>query len=203
MGLFGGIKKALGFAARVGLSKLTGGASDIVLKKLKGTGQVKQVLAKKGMPTTAQDRALVNKLFPDAVNPSIKQTEQVLDAAGSRAGVPGYPKRVGKNGKTGKRKYLTDLMGRRIPPMPPEYKAQGGDLEMYRENMTPEYRGYDESGKMYPLAARLKNGKKKKLKGTGRSTPQAQKMKALAATWRGLGGQAGTGQSFFAWKAGR
>jgi len=176
MGLFGsilkGVKKVAGFAAKTGLSKLTGGASDIVLKKLKGTGQVKAVLAKTGIPPTEQDKALVNKLFPDRVNPSVKQTERVLDVAGYQAGVPGYskPKKVGKGGRVGKSSRLTE---------PPEWD-----------------RSYSGNGTG-------KKPKKKKLKGTGKSTPQAQKMKALAAQWRGLGGQAGTGQTFFAWKAGR
>lgn len=100
MGLFGSIFKLGKGLARAALSKATGGVSEQVLKKLKGRGQVKMVTAKTGMPPTEQEKALVNKAFPDEYNPSVKQTEQVL--AGVKARAEG--KRVGKGGRTGKTK---------------------------------------------------------------------------------------------------
>lgn len=180
MGLFGGLfkiaKKVVGTGAKMVASKLTGGASDIVLKKLKGTGQLKATTAKTGMPTTEQERALVNKAFPDQLNPSIKQTEYIIDEAGQRAGV--IAKRRGATGKA-----------RRT--MKPRYSDQHLE-EAYAAGWRPA-----------PAKKAPKKKAPKKTKGTGKTTSQAQKMKALAAEWRAAGGQQGTGQTFFAWKAGR
>lgn len=76
MGLFGGLFKVIGKVARAGLSSATHGASEQVLKVLKGRGGPKQVIAKQGMPATNQEKALVNKLLP--IEPRLKTTERVL-----------------------------------------------------------------------------------------------------------------------------
>lgn len=203
MGLFGsvfkGIKKAAGFVARTALNKATGGVSDQVLKKLKGLGQVKAVLAKKGHEPTVQDQALVNKIMPDAFSPTVKRTEQVLDLVGAKAGVVGYPKpkKAGKGGRTGKPKY--DASGARKLSTRQDYLDDveagfKGSYETWREGLglTDTYLGLK--------AKKAKAPKKAKGK---RTTSQGQKMAALAAQWRALGGQSGTGQTFFEWKAGR
>ncbi len=65
MGLFGSIFKAVGKIAKAGASALTHGASDQVLKVLKGRGQVKQVLAKgPNSPATNNEVATVAKRLP-------------------------------------------------------------------------------------------------------------------------------------------
>lgn len=184
MGLFGGIfkvaKKAVGGVAKAALSRATGGVSDIVLKKLKGRGQVRQVTAKRGHQATMQEQALVNKVFPDDFSPNLKQTETVLDRVGARAATPGYSKadlgtrKRRKAAGKAKRAALTDADIVRI---------YGKD----------------------PVTGRkvARTVKPKKAAKTKRTTPQGQKMKQLAAQWRAMGGQAGTGQTFFEWKRGR
>jgi hypothetical protein len=103
MGLFGSIFKLAGKVGKFGLSKLTHGASDQVLKVLKGRGQVHQVLAKSSTDPTEQEKALVAKL--NYGSPRTLSTVQVLDGAGRRGFVEGYSsKRAGKGGSTGKRK---------------------------------------------------------------------------------------------------
>lgn len=68
MGFFGTIAKLAGKVVKAGASTLTHGASDLLLKQLKGTGQVKQAqkaVAAKQM--TAQQIAAAT-----AVQPSVK-----------------------------------------------------------------------------------------------------------------------------------
>lgn len=205
MGLFGsifkGVKKAAGFVAKTALSKATGGVSDQVLKKLKGLGQVKAVLAKKGHQPTQQDQALVNKIMPDAFSPTVKRTEQVLDVVGYKAGIPGYtkPKKAGKGGRTGKPKPKYDASGARKLSTKQDY------LDDVEAGFQGSYETWREGLGLTDTYLRLKAKKAKapkKAKGK-RTTSQGQKMAALAAQWRSLGGQAGTGQTFFEWKAGR
>lgn len=65
MSLFGGIFRAVGKIAKAGLSSITHGASDQVIKVFKGRGQVKQVFAKgPNAPATNNEAATVAKLIP-------------------------------------------------------------------------------------------------------------------------------------------
>lgn len=80
MGFFGILKKVGGAVLKAGLSKVSGGVSDSVLKVLKGRGQAKATLAKQSVPMTEQEMALVRKLGPDRM-PSVRQTETIMDAA--------------------------------------------------------------------------------------------------------------------------
>lgn len=104
MGLFGGVFKGIGKlagkVAKVGLSKLTHGASDQVLKVLKGRGQVKQVLAKgPALPMTNNEVATVRKLLPVQRLPGLGENT-VLNAAGAIGNVPGYKGKAGWKGKS-------------------------------------------------------------------------------------------------------
>lgn len=212
MGLFGGLFKAVkkvgGFALKTAASKLTGGVSDIVLKKLKGTGQVKAVTAKTGTPTTEQERALVEKALAGPMRTGLSRTgtyENVLTNVGQKGGVAGYGKPGSPKRKAGKAKPsgLTYFDTTAAPGTAAYMKA-----EQYARERGIPFRGqvYDrgDGGSAWTKAkAQAAPRQPKKTKGTGRTTPQAMKMKNLAAQWRGLGGQAGTGMTFFAWKAGK
>jgi len=98
VGLFGGIFKAIGKVAKAGASALTHGASDQVLKVLKGRGQAKQVLAKgPTAPATQQDVALVTKRLPvrNLMREASVATENaVLNQAGKKAGIGGFMKGI-------------------------------------------------------------------------------------------------------------
>lgn len=122
MGFFGFIGKALGKVAKAGLSTITHGASDQVIKVLKGRGVEKQVLAKgPSAPATNNEVATVRKLLP-AVRLS---PDAALNSIGSAiqnrvAGVQGYSKRPGKgSGFKAKTKLL------RASSAPKRAKAKG------------------------------------------------------------------------------
>lgn len=53
MGLFGFVKKAVGFAAKTALSKVTGGVSDKVFAAMKATKAIKTMAIKPSVKTTA------------------------------------------------------------------------------------------------------------------------------------------------------
>lgn len=81
MGLFSALGKVVGKVAQVGLSKVTHGLSDQVLKQLKGRGAAKPLRNKL---SGIQQEALVNKLAP--MSPRVVRTETVLaDAASNNA----------------------------------------------------------------------------------------------------------------------
>lgn len=101
MGLFGGIFKLGGKILKAAASKVTHGASDQVLKVLKGRGQVKQVLAKgPAMPATNNEVATVRKLLPVQRLPGLGSENAVLNSTGALAKVPGYKGKAGWKGKS-------------------------------------------------------------------------------------------------------
>jgi len=96
MGLFGGIFKAVGKVAQAGLSVATHGASDKILKVLKGRGADKAVLAKgPAYPPTKNELATVRKMFPAQNMMSDAALNGALNAVGRKyqranTGVEGY-----------------------------------------------------------------------------------------------------------------
>lgn len=167
MGLFGSIGRVLGKVAKAGLNQVTHGASDMLLKQLKGRGQQKPLTSKL---STVQQAALANKLFAGEKPPSTSRIESVLEEAAG-----GAPTRANSGRPKSKRRYT----GKPKPQLP--------SFSFGRSRSAPK-----------PKPAPKSKPKKKR-----GPTKQSQKMVQLAKEWRGLGGQAGTGQTFFAWKVGR
>lgn len=134
MGLFGkilgGVGRIAGGIAKKALSKATHGVSDVVLNKLKGRGAAKRVSG--GKLTSAQEAALVHKVQIAA--PRMKRTEQVLHDAvdGGTYGTP--RKRVGKGGRTGKKRpelvYEVADDSPRLPAMKALAKKKGRKLKV-------------------------------------------------------------------------
>lgn len=142
MGLFGGIFKGIksvvgkvaGPIAKTAASVLTHGASDQVLKVLKGRGQVKQVLAKgPNVPATNNEAATIAKLLPTQRLPfsrpyqppdaslntfasKIRNRVAGLDAYQRAAPMPS--KRVGKGTATKRKKAAPapKAKSKRAPP---------------------------------------------------------------------------------------
>jgi hypothetical protein len=187
VGLFGFVGKALGKVAKAGLSVVTGGKSDVVLKLLKGRGQTSKHPVFDSNQSLPQDQALMAKL---GISPSVKNTERYLESA--QAGVSQYgsykkPKKKGAKTKWSKR-ALEDALTQLQQPTGP-WRESGTT----RRPAPPRLGGYKAPPKLAPSKAKIKRA----------PNAQAQKMAALGAAFRAAGGKAGTGMDFFSWKAGK
>lgn len=168
MGLFGFVKRAVGRIAKAAASKLTGGASDIVLSKLKRVGAVTKNKTMGSHLSPAQEQALVAKLT--TVTPSLKNTTTLIGNAGAGAGTYG---RYAKKKMPG---------GKKKPPS--YYQAVGGPMtanERYLNALEEwDVGGGAERGEAKPkppgAAGRVKGFKKD---GTPRKPPSA----AQRANW--------------------
>lgn len=187
MGLFSFVGKALGKVAKAGLSALTHGASDKVLKVLKGTGGTTKNTAFGSNASPAQEQALVAKLTP--FKPHVVNTTRVIQAAAS-----------GVNTYSGKKR----MPGKRKAALSPEAALRREELAFLR---TPAGAAYKKQQRVYRAREKRDQGgsgaPRTRRKLSAGMAVMANRMKALAAEWRGLGGQAGTGQTFFEWKRGR
>lgn len=86
MGFFGTIAKLAGKVVKTGASVLTHGTSDLLLKQLKGTGQVKQAqkaVAAKQM--TAQQLAAATAVQPSVKVPAAQKVQAALRPLASAA----------------------------------------------------------------------------------------------------------------------
>lgn len=186
MGLFGFVGKALKKVATVGLglvkkgaSAATGGVSDVVFD------EAKKVLN----PSAARIQKVAAAAFEKELVPKIKVTERAEGWNFSPDAYGGYKK--GKvTGKPSAAKMIRS------------YVAAGKAETRARKKAAKPPR---KSGAAQPVlqaqVARSSGRKTRVLPAKLRA--QAERTKALAAVWRAAGGQAGTGQTFFAWKVGR
>lgn len=183
MGLFGFVGKALGKIAKVGVglvkkgaSAATGGISDVVLD------ETKKFL------NPGPGRVLKAAALDGQANlaPRIKVTERAEGWNFSPTAYGGY-----KRGRA---------MGK------PRAATMGAPYAPVRAAPKPKKKAASKP-KAAPVLQAQRARTSTKPKATRTLPPAlraaAEKSKALAAQWRALGGQQGTGQTFFAWKVGR
>lgn len=86
MGFFGTIAKLAGKVVKTGASVLTHGTSDLLLKQLKGTGQVKQAQkAVAARQMTAQQLAAATAVQPSVKVPAAQKVQAALRPLASAA----------------------------------------------------------------------------------------------------------------------
>jgi len=118
MGFFGTIAKLAGKVVKAGASKLTMGASDLVLKQLKGTGQAKvaakQVAAKQ---VTQQTKAAMSPAPGYKVGSSVWSSKGAYDEAvrQQKARKAAKPKKAAKKAAPKKAAKVKKVSSRKPP----------------------------------------------------------------------------------------
>lgn len=129
MGLFGFVKKAVGFAAKTALSKVTGGVSDKVFSALKATKAMKNMSVKKPeMKTTATQ---LNEIkYSTAKVPKAKTAAAEVGAAAKKYFTQQAPARRARAGSRAPRPKPACKYGPRgadgyCPPKPKSARRPG------------------------------------------------------------------------------
>lgn len=186
MGLLGGIIKGVGkIAGKVAkgvLSKATHGLSDVVLSRLKRTGQAKAV-ANPGKLTTAQQAALVNKI--GLTVPRTISTVSVLDDAVEGGSYGSSPSTVKRKRAAGKPR-LTDSYSSQLSRVERQEKAflKTAAGKKYLK----QRKALDAKEEREVNSSRSKKAKKVKRASTGRTVPSGGlDLKAISALWQSQG----------------